>query len=263
MKNFKIIILLITVLIFGSCEKRIEDKAIPIMLPSFVLSYYEMDSFSLHEYTEKNRPALSIYGNALKKNGEWIVYDSLKNAEIYQELCRKHQDLTYNHTIYFKGGDYFLNDFFANDFISLEIQSNADYDEQHLAGTLLNDRVRYMSLSSYKFIQNQYGAYEWNNPEELASFKKYFWRILRDHYNNSTAGRGGFYPIDKLVSELNLDDLKIFGPGYLSTYKEGGEPLAYLFFEHPPTLSKTHTFTVTLTTDDGKVFEDTITVTFE
>lgn len=52
----------------------------------------------------------------------------------------------------------------------------------------------------------------------------------------------------------------LIGAGYQTGYLQR---LCILKFETPPTLSKTHTFTVTMTANDGRVFSDSVRMTFE
>ena len=262
MKYLKIFFLLIAFLT-SSCKNA--DKPHRVTCKSFVLSYRFLESLSLGEQDFEGEKSLQLFGNSPQNRFDTdVIYTERDGAEIYWELCRKHNDLTYNHTVLMYPEDSYIGRqlFLAEDFVSVDIWSDSDYDEDHSAGTSLANIVRFVSLSSYQFIRNGYAAYDWASSDVKELYTKLYGSTI-DSNNGTTSGPGGFYPLNKLVSDLQLDDLKIFGPAGKYSPWDKSEPLAYLFFEHPSTLSKTHTFTVTLTTDDGKVFEDTITVTFE
>ncbi len=110
------------------------------------------------------------------------------------------------------------------DFTKVSIISDADFDESHLADSELGDLVLFEALSPYAYIKS---GYKIGSPMQ---------------------------GISKLVSELEYEDLILLG------HKNS---LAELKFLSEPTLSKTHNITITMTSDDGRVFQDTIRVRWE
>ena len=266
MRYLKISLLSLACLLCSCKVSPDVDKGQEKTFQSFALMYTRLRSVSLYEQDRNGEKAIQLFGNPLRDpaSGLDIRYNEYVYPDIYMKLCEKHDDLTYDHTvIVFPWDDYWSHQSFsADDFISVNITSDSDYDEQHPAGASLADIVRFVSLSSYQFIRNGYIAYDWSSSNIKDLYTDLYGVTIRSD-NKTTSGPGGFYPLNKLLSELQPDDLKVFGPGVKEGWEDKGMLLAYLFFEHPPTLSKTHTFTVTMTTDDGKVFEDTITVTFE
>lgn len=144
---------------------------------------------------------------------------------VFDRLCEKHGDVTYNRAIRIyadKRYDYRC----AEDFVNIEITSSADWDADHPAGSSLGDIVRLISNTPLPYIRSGYT-------------QKY-----------SEEKGGEYYPIDKLVSELTPDDMMLLSNG-----------IKYRFTQ-PPTLSREHTLTVRLTTDEGKVFTASVDAVF-
>lgn len=142
----------------------------------------------------------------------------------YDALCEKHNDMTYNRKItYFPNNSPRPISKLGVDFVSIDIVSDADFDEEHSAGESLGNIVRFGSTSCKPYIDNGYRGKE-----------------------NSV--------VDEYVSELVPEDLILLGDHrYIGS----------LYFTSEPTLSKTHTLTVTMTADDGRVFSDSVEITFE
>ncbi|MDR2894509.1 MAG: hypothetical protein LBU97_03505 [Alistipes sp.] len=110
------------------------------------------------------------------------------------------------------------------DFISVEVVSDAHFDETHPVGESLGNVVMFKSGSCKPYIDRGYMG------------EKYI-------------------PIEMPVSELEPENLILLGNQF--------NDIALLEFDREPTLSKMHNITVTMTADDGRVFSDTIEVVFE
>jgi hypothetical protein len=130
--------------------------------------------------------------------------------------------------------------------VSIEIVSDADFDEEHIAGTSLSNLIMFDSQSSKPYIDSGYVEYDWGEVNTL------FWE---------RRGKEPYYPIHKNVSELTACDVILLctasgQDGYNVAY-------GYFHFESLPTLSKQHNITVTITDERGRVFSDTIAMNFE
>jgi hypothetical protein len=166
--------------------------------------------------------------------------DGIENRALYDELCEKYGDMSYNREEFVSIG--FKPSFPAYSPASIEIVSGADFDDEHPAGTSLADIVTYDGYSSKPFIDSGYQMYYWEDKG-------------RFYYHEGTHEKP-YYPVNKKVSELTAEDLTlIYGTGYLLAY-------CHLYFP-VPTLSKQHNIKVTLTDERGKKFSDTITMNFE
>ena len=230
----------------------------------YVAAYYPVDSFYVVEYRNSFdyvTKETSIYlgmigdfdGGTEYSHQEDVYSDYYENStykptqeqyDKYMELCEKHRDYEYKHKIeilpfkdkegngcgYVKGYTYW--DITP---VSIDIASNADFDETHPAGTSLNDITLFTTFSPYPFIKNGYTG------KEFVKNKKTLDKYTQDDF--------------KLV--FCLDDV--------STFSEDLDRDNYgaLTFAKEPTKSKEHTFTVTIKDDYGRTFTDSLTMTFK
>lgn len=229
-----------------SCNK--EEKAFILNSKSFVLGYYELESLQLYE---GDKHCIKVFENT--KNG-LISINSNKN--ILEQLNFEHNDLTYNREV-----QYYMmpNIYITPDFHSVSIISDADYNEDHLAGTSLSNITRFMSISPMRYIQSGYeDTFDWKTYTNFEEFLS-FWPFLYTSNNiyHYTRGAENVYPIDSKVSELTSTDLSILGRGVHVTAdkRPNGYPLAVIKFIEEPTISKEHNFTVTFTDLTGKEYK--------
>lgn len=223
MKKF-LLLLLVTVGL-SACFKDSKE-----FLRSYVMYYYDAAEMDLTLSYGNN---IDIYFGELSSLGDYKSTGALKKS--YDALCEKHNDMT------------FLRDFVVRDaygphsteqlgldFLSIDIVSDSDFDAEHPTNTSLSDVVMFYSYSLKPFIDSHY---------EL-------------RYNG-----GVYHPIEEKISNLSANQLVLLGrkanvgfwPMYIGT----------LVFEKEPDLSKTHTFTVTMTADDGRIFTASIDMEFE
>jgi hypothetical protein len=150
--------------------------------------------------------------------------------ETFDALCEKHGDMTYNRKVTeFQPGEQTVR-CIGVDFTSIDIVSDSDFDAEHPAGSSLGDIVLFLFQSLKPYIDSGY-------------------TLKTDRHK-------GFMSFEYLISEIPQGALTMMG-GY-SNNAIGG-----MKFQSQPTLSKTHTFTVTMTADDGRVFTDSIEMSFE
>ena len=106
--------------------------------------------------------------------------------------------------------------------------SDADWDEEHPAGTLLDDLLRVKFTSIGAFVRGGYHAGGADESEWMHDWQ-YSTRV------------------DKPVSELTPSDMDMMECEYV-----------LLYFMRAPTLEREHTLTVILTTTEGKVYTDSL-----
>jgi hypothetical protein len=188
--------------------------------------YYDMEEISLKENYDE-RECIDIYISNDYKLGGYGSTGTQK--EVYDALCEKNNDMTYlRDFVIFDGYRPFQTSCIGVDFLSIDITSDSPFDEEHPAGVSLGDIVTFSSSSLKPYIDSGY-------------------TFTRD--NGSV-----YHSIRKHLNELSQEDLILLGqPPHIGI----------LLFDSEPTLSKTHTFTVTMTADDGRVFSDSIEMTFE
>ena len=215
----KKLVLLLCVLSAVGCVKSYEDY----YTRSFVLSYGNMRGISV---------AMTDFGLGYSVDfvgeGEWDIAMSGKKKDFYNQLCEKHNDVSYNRRVRVYFYDQGLNPRCFRDFVNLEVSSSADWDAEHPAGTSLNDLARFSSNTPWPYIQSGYT-------------QKYHEQL-----------NGEYYPVDKLISELTPDDMTLLPRGGF-----------YFRFVTRPAQPGKHTLFVRLTADDGKVFEASCDVDFQ
>ena len=218
----KKLVLLLCVLSAVGCVKSYEDY----YTRSFVLSYGNMRGISV---------AMTDFGLGYSVDfvgeGEWDVAMSGKKKDFYNQLCEKHNDVSYQNRrvrVYFY--DQELNPRCFRDFVNLEVWSSADWD----AGT--SSRGRRSTI---------WRAFSSNTP----------WPYIQSGYTQKYHEQlnGEYYPVDKLISELTPDDMTLLP-------KRAG--FIFRFVTRPAQPGK-HTLFVRLTADDGKVFEASCDVEFQ
>lgn len=189
---------------------------------------------------------LEIFGNTLYVGIEWkypfYCHDYVgTNKERYEELCQKYGDMTYDRMVPLYAGFEREHMFQASSFVSLKIESDADYNAEHPAGTPLNDIVVYDGQSSKPFIDSGYQLYYWEDVDKF-------------YYHNDKHERP-YYPVYKKASEVTAYDLMLI-------YHTEHSSSMCLRFETPPTSARSHNITVTFTDERGKTFSDTILMEF-
>lgn len=216
---------------------------------SMVSAYYSGDMYL--EELEKNKIFINFTTHKLLGSRK-------SNTYTYDRLCEKHNDMTYNRKVkQLTASPIDPNEFILTDYISISVISDADWDAGHSAGALLNDITMFLSASPKKYIDSGYkDKYDWKNGSHEYDTERYFYSFY-DSYPE-TRNKNPYHPIEKLVSELTIEDMILLGNG--APYSE---ILALLKFTSFPTVEKKHNITVTLTTDEGETFSDTITMTFE
>ena len=210
----KKLVLLLCVLSVVGCVKSYEDY----YTRAFVLKYESMCTISVGLSQDNPLEYHVIFvGNGTTY---WGIDSGKRELDFYNQLCEKHNDVSYNRRVRVYFYDQGLNPRCFRDFVNLEVWSSADWDAEHPAGTSLNDLARFSSNTPWPYIQSGYT-------------QKYHEQL-----------NGEYYPVDKLISELTPDDMMLLPRGGF-----------YFRFVTRPAQPGKHTLFVRLTADDGKVFE--------
>lgn len=209
---------------------------------SYITTYYDNQEFVLNVTDNGNIHIEGIGGGWLcgweSEGREKVIYDS---------LCVLHNDMSYN-----KKRDYIVSTnwgySFKGDIASIDVVSNADFDEQHPANASLNDVMRMLSVSLYPYILSGYkNTFNWEHdlPESFRCEK-----YLSEHVPYMGDAEC-YHPIDKRLTELTKSDLILV------------DFYTFLVFEKQPDMMKEHKLTITIRLSDGRVFSPTVTKIFE
>lgn len=209
----KLLLLLAGLLLLGGCT--------PVTLVytnSYIMHYAIHEGISLRPDGAQLAKQYGVHVG-FKGLAKFVSYDSKgEDKMIYDELCKKHNDLSYCREValYTREKIGGATACYPN-YTSVTITSGSDYDEEHPAGTPLNDIMGCEYKSSYLYILGGYA------DESLLRTK-----------------------IKPLI-EVAPEDLKLYGC------------LVFFFTKKPDTLGR-HDITVSVTTDDGRTFTATCTV---
>lgn len=224
------------------------------MCRSYVTTYVRLNSFSL-EYESGSTRIDAIIGNrsaALSLDCHFLSKgDDLRRFEDY---CRKRGDVSYEQRIsVHKGGSAFTGPtYLTEDFISVAVTSDTDYDDSHPAGTDLNDICRFMAFSPYRFIASGYrDRFDYGTSGLSAEFREF----AKTRYGSLPDVALGCHPIDKPLSDVTLEDLKLLGLDY-------PDCLFGLLLEKKPSSPGEHKMTVKIVSESGKSYSASTIVTF-
>lgn len=184
---------------------------------------------------------------------------TLSDCDCRQRACRRDVSLTSSPTALcfnqkisvINGYDFTAQTFLSEDFDSIKVTSDKDYDEKHPAGESLNDLCRFVAFSPYKFICSGYkDYYNYSKDNVSKTLAK-----LAGYLGISEGQKLTCHPIDKMLSDVTAEDLILLG--YDNPY-----PLFWLHFERKPIVLGEHLVTVEVRTDEGKIYTATITMNF-
>lgn len=250
----KLMFLLIGAMMLASCEKGIKpdngygDPPPPeyrVFTRSYVMGYFEhtgIDITSTNIAPGDHDIWRRIELILLKGNYVGTYLDESEKKEAYDAICEKYGDMSYNDFVVVGGINSSketpgLIEYPVVNITSINIVSNAAFDEDHPAGTSLNDIFYLAHVPMTKhFIENGYGKNGFD-----------FQQVLNTHLSEVVPEE--LVLTGRTESWYNID---------LSRWEWGAFDL---FIK--PTLDKHHTFTVTVTFDDGRVLADTVEMTFD
>lgn len=225
-----ILVLSILIMSLSGCKIDGRNQFNKYYIRSYIMEYFETSNVTLVP------SSYYLYDITMEiRRGEVLCdyNDEGERKMLYETLSEKYGDTSFDRTVKIP---YWITDPSAQaySFVSIEITSDTDFDETHPTGTSLADLVMIHYRSIKPFIDSGYEGYRDNSDPSRYSTR-----------------------FDKHLSEIDADDLKLL-------YLHWGNKIdVSLSFDRRPTLSKVHTFTVTCTDDRGKVFFDSIEMTFE
>ena len=226
----------------------------PELCRSYVSSYNNLRSIRLEE-TPSHPGCISIMCGNDRPHVDFNMFSTGKDWDEYDRLCHKHNDLSYNKYRSFHASDASEGAVYNDkDFKSTEVFSDKDFDELHPAGSSLADIVRFVSWSPAQYIRSGYSEFYHYNPSFLSGT---FQSVMRTYCTGETFSPqtdATCYPIDKMLVDLNPEDLILLG-------KDSPWLIGVLCFEAKPSESGKYRITVRMTTDSGEGFEESCTMT--
>ena len=228
-----------------------------IKCPSYVVCYVNLDSINLSAESSDPQCIVINHGNDLP-----IISYGLRSTgeekDRYDQLCQKHNDLSYNQYRSLPTGpaiDYDSVTYNECDFTEITVTADKDFDETHPAGENLADIVRFMSWSPYRFILSGYSDYYNYNKSDVSEAFDNVMRIYMNEECFDSDVDATCYPVDKLIKDLTIEDLTLNGydaPGFIGM----------LYLEKKPSEQGEYNISVNIKTDDGRVLSDTIKMQF-
>lgn len=245
-----IVLLFLALLSLPGCVVEVLETA---YFRSYITSYVDFPAMDLQLSESGNIALIGSYtvGNIIVNSNSylytWTSFDA--SGTKYDSLCHQHNDLTYNtKREYYDEPKWGIRS--ACDISSIQVVSNMDFDEHHLAGVPLNDIVRFISSSPKKFIESNYSLhFNWTKdlPESFLKEQEFSTII-----GNSSDERAYYFPINELLNQLSCDEMCMLPP----------EVWGFLVFETEPSLALEHVFTVTVELCDGRRFSKQIAKKF-
>ncbi len=239
-----ILLSIVAMLLYIGC-----DRAKTVLFRSYINMYDYSENIQL-KITEAGN--IAIYQKYTSeddniKTASYSFKSKGENKKIYDELCKIHNDLSYN-----QKRSYIVAPLWgrcsAIDFREIDVVSDKDFDAEHPAGTSLKDIVRFVSVSPKKFIDSGYKeTFNWrrNKPK---IFKKE--SMISSMFHEETEN---YFPINGLLKDIGSDEMQMLP---VNTH-------GILFFDKEPTAEKEHLLKVTIYTRKGKKFVRKITKVFK
>lgn len=224
--------------------------------PSYVDCYVNLESINLSVESSDHQCIRITHGTDFPLIAYGLRSKGASEKEKYDQLCKKHNDLSYNkYRSLSKHVEYDSVTYAEYDFTEITVTSDKDYDKAHPAGESLSDIVRFMSWSPYRYIMSGYSRYYHYNKSDVSDAFDTMMRIYinREYFDNATDAT--CYPVDKLVKDLTAGDLVLLGHDY-------PDFLGMLYFEKKPDGEGEHNITVTMRTDTDKVLSNTVKMQF-
>ena len=245
----KMIFILFAAAALAGCEepegKLIGGPVLPelqyVFTRSYVMGYFDPTGVELKGAVANPPMPIYLIGIYLTK-GDFIgtYLDEGEKKAAYDALCEEHGDMTFNNynRVIDDPENPGIRAYPGVDVVSIDLVSDADFDERRPAGASLNNIVEFSAFAVKSWIDNGY------TNEGL------------DHKSTS------IYQVCTALSEFSAGDFLLIGDADMQ-WNDRAMRLGALRLYLDPTLSKSHNFTVTVTMSDGRIFSDTVHMDFE
>lgn len=248
-KLFRIVFIIVVLMLYG-CDPLYKTQ----LCKSYVICYEKLDAIGTTVIENSN--SFLIHFEYAGVPIRYSCKSKGEEKEIYDALCRKHNDLNYNkHRVFSDDLPDEILSYIDKDFLSIGITTIDDFDELHPAGSDISDIVRFMSWSPIKYINSGYSKYYQYDSDSMSEA---FNTVMPIYYGEEYLGQNSectCYPIDKMVNELTPEDLFLLGDDCLWY-------IGFVHFEKLPDKQGDYSFNVRMIADTGETLETSVTMTF-
>jgi hypothetical protein len=248
--------LLIIALAFSLAPLSSCDRYEYVHTDSYITGYVGISGIKLLSSSdEKDRIAVEA---VLDYSERCDVLSEGGRQDDFRRLSEKHKDSGYSGDVCHRVSSPSLDDnerFAVNtDYTEMDITCDKAYDSTHQKGASLSDLVRFVGFTPYPYILSRYASeYDYKLADLSRNFMSNYF-----HYVSLSRESSPFYPVDKMMDSLTSDDLTLVRDNL-----NGLMGIGVLYFQSRPESIGTYAFTVTLSTDDGRTFSDTISISFK
>lgn len=207
----------------------------------FLLRFFDCEEQSLSARTVDDNRLITVRFNLLSEETMFDYRHAEKpekypeQAAKYESLCKRYNDTEYpeEHRLlpYWSGRCYPVDNF-----VSIGIVSDTDYDAQHPAGSSLADICEILTCSPLDYLESGYTeTYDWKKQLE----------VLTPLFGDEVPGWGPeLKPVYKRLDECRAEELVLAGyyPNFFT-----------LRFPQAPATKAERRFTLTLTDESGSV----------
>jgi len=224
----------------------------PATCNSYILGYYSIPEVYA---------STTVFEDS-KGNGYYQIELGIKNKKIiplscvfknfvsdngmYEEYCRQHNDTTYHTRLVHSLNDspLYTCSYPASNFTSISITCDGEWDTTHPAGNSLGDITTFVGISIEPFISKGYVKYNYELEDQPELFNAVY--PLGKGY-----GEKAYYPVSKLVDNLNKKDLALLGDGRTAF---GDFPQICTLFIPKRENGSPCTLRITMANTDGKTY---------
>lgn len=258
MKKYAVVTIMCA-LFLGACEPKIGPGTYESAhSDSFVVQYWSFERLEVACIASDNN-RLNLYlrtplGHA--RMGYGVVSEDAQLRQRYKDKCAAHGDQGFPFEFLY-GPDLMPNSFPDKDFTAIEVVSDADFDEEHPAGSRLDDIMLFCSASPWSFIRSGYSEQADWSDSNIPFVMRHYYNIVQPY---DTQNSHYYHPVYGKVSEMGADDLTLLGGD------DGGGRrglIGVLTFLKEPARGGEHNITVTLVAADAERYSASVKVTFK
>lgn len=252
----KMLFLLVAVAFFLSgCPKHdLYEVNAGMLSEHFISEYKHLDTIVFASNSELVTMRFYFSNNGCGPNFLSVGED----FDLFKSLAARAGDVPYNDTVWYsydannidKGPHAFLNSGCAESIVSIDVTSSFAWDEDHPMNTPLNDIMELYALTPRRFIESGYS----DTVPELSVFTKRLSEMTPEDYYLLAAKICPDYDPDKAVYDASNTVVEYV--------RHQPSPFVNINFLRKPTGAKTHTLTIIVTLENGKVFRSFQTISF-